>query len=301
MPDAGGLLPMLRRVPRSLDHVRLRTVAIHAMRILFLIWLGIFAVVYAFQRKLLFMPDPQRTAPDSTGLQGVTENIITTPDGERLISWISPALAGQPTILYFHGNAGALAARGSRVAQFQTAGYGVRMVAYRGYGGSTGSPSERGLIIDALAAYDRMRAEGLVPQDIILFGESLGTGVAIQLAARRPVAGVILDSPYTSAADAGAYHYPYLPVRWLMWDQFNSLAHIAAIRAPLLVVHGTRDDVVPYALGQRLFAVAAEPKQFVTLPGEGHTVPLDRGAWAAIVPFVARVMSPAERARRAAL
>lgn len=292
---------MLRRALQALRQARLHTVAVRAMRVLFLTWIGVFAVVYAFQRKLLFMPDQHRTAPETAGLAAVTEDFIQTPDGEQLICWTSKAKAGQPTILYFHGNAGALAARGDRIARFQTAGYGVRMVSYRGFGGSTGSPSERGLIIDALAAYDRMSAEGLAAHDIIVFGESLGSGVAVQLAASRPVAAVILDSPFTSTVDAGAYHYPYLPVRWLMWDRFNSLAHIAAIRAPLLVVHGTRDDVVPYALGQQLFAAAVEPKQFLSLPGEGHTAPLERGAWAAIVPFVARVMVPAERARRAKL
>jgi uncharacterized protein len=292
---------MLRRAAQAAQNTNFRVIAGRALRVLVLAWVGVFALVYPFQRKLLFVPLGDRVAPEAVGLTGATEDVITTPDGERLISWTSPAKLGQPTILYFHGNAGSMAWRADRFARLQSAGYGVRMVGYRGFGGSSGSPSERGLIIDALAAYDRMRAEGLAPQDIILFGESLGTGVAVQLAAARPVAGVILDSPYTSTADAGAYHYPYLPVRWLMWDQFNSLAHIAAIRAPLLVVHGARDEVVPYALGQRLFAAAVEPKQFLTLSGEGHTAPLDRGAWAAIVPFVARVTSQAERARRATL
>jgi uncharacterized protein len=289
---------MQRSATPSLSSVPVRWLATRALRVLVLAWIGIFALVYPFQRKLLYMPIGDRTPPEAAGLIGATEDVITTPDGERLISWTSPAKPGHPTILYFHGNAGNIAWRADRFARLQSAGYGVRMIDYRGFGGSTGSPSEPGLIIDATTAYNRMRTEGIAPHNIILFGESLGTGVAVQLAASHPVAAVILDSPYTSTADVGARQYPYLPVRWLMWDQFNSLAYIASIRAPLLIVHGDRDPIVPYQLGSQLFAAASEPKQFLTLPGEGHTVPLDRGAWAAIVPFITRATSKSETATR---
>ncbi len=289
---------MLRSTTHSLSSISLPRLATRAVRVLVLTWIGIFVLVYPFQRKLLYMPTGDHTSPAATGLIGATEDIIVTPDGERLVSWVSQAKPGQPTILYFHGNAGNIVWRADRFARLQSAGYGVRMVDYRGFGGSTGSPSEHGLIIDARATYDHMRAEGIAAHNIILFGESLGTGVAVQLAASHPVAAVILDSPFTSAADVGARQYPYLPVRWLMWDQFNSLAHITAIRAPLLIVHGDRDHVVPYQLGAQLFAAASEPKQLITLSGEGHTAPLDRGAWAAIVPFITRATSKSETATR---
>ncbi len=278
-----------------------RRVVTLTLRVALLAWIGIFALVYPFQRKLLFVPLGGHVTPEAAGLVGVSEELVATPDGERLVVWASAAKPGLPTIFYFHGNAGGPSWRADRFQQFQAAGYGLRVLAYRGFGGSTGSPSERGLITDAIATYDHARADGLDAREIILFGESLGTGVAVQLAASRPTAGVILDSPYTSTADVGARRFPYLPVSWLMWDQFNSRAHIAHMGAPLLILHGDRDDIVPYDLGVELFAAAVEPKHFLSLPGEYHTAPLQRGGWAAIVPFIDRAIGRPDLSKRTAL
>jgi uncharacterized protein len=281
---------MLRRAFPTLYTMSLRTLMRRGVRVAVIAWICIFAVVYPFQRKLLFVPMGGHVTPASVGLMGFREETVTTPDGERLITWVSAAKPGLPTILYLHGNAGNLSWRADRFQQLQTAGYGVRVLSYRGFGGSTGSPSEAGLMTDGRATYDTMRSQGLEARNIVLFGESLGTGVAVQLAVSRPVAGVILDSPYTSTVDVAARQYPYLPVKYLMWDRFNSRAHIAKIGVPLLIVHGDQDTIVPYDLGVALFAEAAEPKQFLSLPGEPHTAPLQRGGWAAILPFMDRVM-----------
>jgi uncharacterized protein len=292
---------MLRRAFPTLFAMSPRMLARSVLRAGVIAWIAIFAVVYPFQRKLLFVPMGGHVTPESVGLKGFREEAVTTPDGERLITWVSPAKPGLPTILYLHGNAGNLSWQAGRHQQFQAAGYGVRVLSYRGFGGSTGSPSEAGLMTDARATYDTMRSEGLEARNIVLFGESLGTGVAVQLAVSRPVAGVILDSPYTSTVDVAARQYPYLPVTYLMWDRFNSRALIAQIGAPLLIVHGDNDTVVPYDLGVALFADAVEPKQFVSLVGETHVVPLQRGGWAAIVPFMDRVMRRETAGARAAL
>jgi uncharacterized protein len=292
---------MLRRAFPSLFCLNPRELLRGGLRVVVIAWIALLAVVYPFQRKLLYVPFGGHVTPESAGLQGFREETVTTSDGERLVTWVSPATSGQPTILYLHGNAGNLSWRADRFQQLQAAGYGVRVLSYRGFGGSSGSPSETGLMTDARATYDTMRSQGLEARHILLFGESLGTGVAVQLAASRPVGGVILDSPYTSTVDVAARRFSYLPVRWMMWDRFNSRAHIASIGAPLLIVHGDRDTVVPYDLGVALFAEATEPKQFLALPGEAHTAPLQNGAWAAIVPFIERAMGRGVRDARAAL
>jgi uncharacterized protein len=292
---------MLRRAFPSLFSVSAVALVRGGLRVAVIAWIAILAAVYPFQRKLLFVPFGGHVTPESVGLTGFREELVLTLDGERLVTWVSPATPGLPTVLYLHGNAGNLSWRADRFQQLQAAGYGVRVLSYRGFGGSTGSPSEAGLMIDARTTYDHVRAQGLDARQIILFGESLGTGVAVQLAASRPVAGVILDSPYTSTVDVAARQFPYLPVRWMMWDRFNSRAHIARIGAPLLIVHGDLDTVVPYDLGVELYADAVEPKQFLSLPGEPHTAPLQRGAWAAIVPFIDRAMRADTGSARAAL
>lgn len=235
---------------------------------------SIFALVaggaFVLQRRLMYFPDTIRTAPASLGLEGVEERVIATPDGEQVIAWYAKAAPGQPTILYFHGNAGSLAARYERVRKFHASGRGMLMMTYRGYGGSTGRPSERANVADAGLAYDLLIREGVRPRDIILFGESLGTGVAVQIAASREVGGLIMDSPYTTMVETAALHYPWLPVGWLLLDRYESMRYIDRVRAPLLVLHGERDVIVPVAMGRAVFDAASEPKEIVTFPEAAH-------------------------------
>jgi uncharacterized protein len=249
-------------------------------------WIGTVGLLYATQRRLLFQPDPERVAPVRTGLMGVREEVIATPDGERLIAWWSPPAAGKPVFLYFHGNGGNLTARAGRLKLFQQAGFGGLMLSARGYGGSSGHPSESALVADAKLAFDWLVSHGVAADQIIVFGESLGTGLAVQVAAERPARALILDSPYTSLVDVAAGKFPWIPVRWLMTDQMDSMAVIGKVRAPLLVIHGDQDDLVPYVLGAKLFAAANEPKRLLTLPGVGHVAPLKDGAWTTVLAFV---------------
>jgi len=251
-------------------------------------YLVVVVLVYLVQRSLVFQPDPQRVAPERAGLTGVREETLATLDGEKLVAWWSTPQAGQRVILYFHGNGGNLANRSTRLSLFQSAGYGVLMLAGRGYSGSTGEPSEAALVADGKLAFDWIVAKGIAADRIVVFGESLGTGLAVQLAASRMARAVILDSPYTSMADVAAGRVPWLPVHWIMSDPFDSMAHIGKVRAPLLVVHGTDDDVVPYALGAKLFAAANEPKRLLTLQGVGHVAPLRDAAWPVIQAFLAK-------------
>ena len=176
-------------------------------------------------------------------------NLATQP-GEKLVAWYAPAQGDKPTILFFHGNAGEITGRSERFAYYQRAGYGVMFLSYRGYGESTGGPSETGLNHDADAAYDWLIKRNISAAKIILVGESLGTGVAVQLAARKPVAAMALEAPFTSTADVARLSYWWLPVGLLMKDQFRSIDYLKDIHVPLLFMHGTDDRLIPLQMGR---------------------------------------------------
>lgn len=230
----------------------------------------IIAIAFVAQRKLTYFPSTTHVLPIDIGLENVEELTLTTPDGERVLAWYGRAQPGQPTLLYFHGNGGNLAVRSERMRRYLQRGRGMLMMTYRGYSGSSGSPSERANLADARLAYDRLIADGVAPADIVLYGESLGSGIATRLATQVPVGGIILESPYTSIAEVGQSRYPFLPVRYLMQDRYEQLGCIGGIRAPLLVVHGQRDRVVPFEMGEAVFKAAPEPKEFLPLPRAGH-------------------------------
>jgi fermentation-respiration switch protein FrsA (DUF1100 family) len=247
---------------------------------------GLLALMYVFQRSLMYLPDTSRTTPAAAGLPQVEEVVLESSDGERLIAWHVPPRGDRPVLIYFHGNGGALNLRASRFSWATADGNGLVALSYRGYGGSSGRPSEEGLIRDGRAAYDFAVARYPAPR-LVLWGESLGAAVAIALAAEREVGGLILDAPFTSAADIGAAVYPFMPVRWLIKDPFYSDRRIARVRAPLLVLHGERDRVVPIAYGERLFRLANEPKRLVRFADGGHVDLDDHGAVEAVKAFLA--------------
>ena len=234
------------------------------------VYLGGLAVLYLKQRDLLFPAPPVgRTAPAAAGLPDAEEHVLTTADGEKVIVWHVPAKPGRPVVLFFPGNGDFLAGRVARFKAITADGTGLVALSYRGYAGSSGSPSEQGLLQDAAAAYAfttaRYRAE-----QIVAWGFSLGTGVAVALAASHQVGGVVLEAPFTSAADVGARVYWFLPVQLLMRDAFRSDRRIGQVKAPLLIMHGGHDNVVPISLGERLFSLANEPKQFVRFAEGAH-------------------------------
>ena len=213
------------------------------------------------------------------------EVTLTSADGESLIAWYIPPKDSKPLVIYFHGNGGALNLRADRFRWLTTDGFGLLGLSYRGYGGSSGEPSETGFLLDASAAYD-FAAARYPSGRIVLWGESIGTGVAIALAAERPIGGLILDAPFTSAADIGASAYPFVPVRWFIKDSFHSDERIGRVKAPLLVLHGELDRIIPIKFGERLFTLANEPKQMVRLPSGGHVDLDDHGAPDAVRAFL---------------
>jgi uncharacterized protein len=251
---------------------------------------GLLALMYVFQRSMMYFPDARRTPPALAGLPQAEEVHLTSSDGEKLIAWHVAPRGEKPVMLYFQGNAGGLDLRVGRFRWLIEDGTGLIALCYCGYGGSTGRPSEEGLIRDAVAAYD-FAAARYQPARIVLFGESLGTAVAIALAADHTVASVILDAPFTSAADVGAAAYRFAPVRWLIKDAWRSDQRIAQIHAPILVLHGERDRVVPIGFGERLFALANEPKRMVRFPAGGHVNLDDYGAVDAVKRFLAESLT----------
>jgi uncharacterized protein len=254
--------------------------------IVFLVgYVGVVALLYVVQRALMYFPDSVRMPPAAAGLQAAQEILLDTADGERVVAWHLPPRGDRPVVLYLHGNGGALSHRAERFRALTADGTGLVAIDYRGYGGSSGSPTESGLLIDAGTAYAFAVARYPAAR-IAVWGESLGTGVAVGLAAERPIGRLVLEAPFTSAADLAARHYPFVPVRWLMKDQFRSDLRMASVPAPLLVLHGARDTIVPIEYGERLFGLAREPKRFVRFP-EGEHEDLDRyGALAAVRTFL---------------
>jgi fermentation-respiration switch protein FrsA (DUF1100 family) len=228
------------------------------------------AVLFLVQRSFLFpVPTAVRTSPREAGFPEAEEHVLATADGEKVIVWHVPAKPGHPVILYFHGNGDFLAGFLGRFRDLIADGTGVVALSYRGYAGSSGQPSEYGLLQDADAAYAFTTAR-YGADKIIVWGFSLGTGVAVALAAEQRIGKLILEAPYTSIVDVAASIFWYMPVRLLMRDRFRSDQRIARVKVPLLIMQGARDPAIPIVLGQRLFTLAHEPKQFVRFPEGGH-------------------------------
>ncbi len=251
------------------------------------------AALFVFQRNLMYHPDSTVPAPTTSAVSEMEAVSLATDDGLRLLAWYRPAAAQRATVVYFHGNAGHIGHRGDKVRPYLDAGLGVLLVSYRGYAGNPGAPTEDGLYADGRAALDFLAQRGVGAGGVVLYGESLGSGVAVEVARRQaasiPVAAVVLESPFSSIADVAQAHYPFVPARWLIKDRFDSVAKIAAIGAPVLIVHGVRDRVVPVRFGRRLFAAAAEPKESRWFDEAGHNDLYSHGAWAVVSAFIERV------------
>jgi len=256
-----------------------------------LVYLGGLAVLYFKQREMLFpIPPVGRTAPAAAGLPEAEEHVLTTADGEKVIVWHVPAKPGHPVILFFPGNGDLLAGRVSRFKAMTSDGTGLVALSYRGYAGSSGAPSEQGLLTDAAAAYG-FTIERYAAGRIVVWGFSLGSGVAVAVASEHPIGRLILEAPYTSTADVAASLFRFVPVSLLMRDQFHSDRRIGRVTVPLLIMHGDNDPAINISFGERLFALAHEPKQFVRFAGGGHDNLDDFGAVEAARQFVAALKS----------
>jgi len=242
--------------------------------------------VYARQNELLFPAWRGPVDVADAHVPGMRAVTLHTADGLSLVAGYRPAGSGQPTILYLHGNGGNILLRAGRMAIFAAFGWGELFPEYRGYGPNQGAPSEAGFNQDALAAYAFLHQAHVPADHIVLYGESLGTGVAVRLATERQVGAVVLDSPYTSIAAVAQRDFPYLPAALLIKNPFPLLTLIPAIHAPLLVMQGADDVVIPPVQGQKVFAAAAGPKEFWQGPETTHFDVLESGGAAVAQQFV---------------
>ena len=238
---------------------------------LFLLSLLLVMAVCLFLRwrepRLIYYPQrtPFVTPP------GITDLNLTASDGVPIHGWFVPTLlAPAPTVLLFHGNAGNLSHRLQKIALLRAAGAAVCIIDYRGYGRSSGSPSEAGTYRDARAAYDYLTTtRELAPRNIVLYGESLGSAVAVELATQVPVGGVVIEEAFTSIPEVGQKMFPLLPIGWLVRNRYDTIHKMGRLQSPLLIFHSRQDELFPYEYAERLLAAAPEPKRLVELQG-GH-------------------------------
>jgi fermentation-respiration switch protein FrsA (DUF1100 family) len=262
--------------------------------VLVLAYCAFAALLYVVQRSMMYFPHAERVSPQAAGLPAAEEIMLSSADGERVIAWHVPPREGRLVIVYFHGNGGNLGHRVTRFRALVEAGYGIVALSYRGFGGSSGSPTETGILLDAAAAFDE--ATRRYPGRLVLWGESLGTAVAVAVAAAHgaeavdvkaaDVKAVILEAPFTSTLALAQSRYPFLPVAWMMKDQYRSDLAVGRIRSPVLVMHGEKDDIVPIRYGEALYAAITAPKRFVRFPVGGHVDLGEHGAVAAAREFI---------------
>lgn len=227
--------------------------------------------VFVFQRSLLYFPSHSYvTLQDAYANRSFVELPVKTADGLELKAWYAPATSKPFTFVFFHGNGDCLATASETADPYITAGYGFLVAEYRGYSGLPGKPTEAGLDADGRAAIDALIARGVKSESIILFGHSLGTGVAVQMAEEFYVGGVVLLAPYTSIPEIAQIRYPYLPAKLLARDRFENEKKIRNIHVPVLIVNGTEDQIIPPSQGRHLYDLANEPKEFHSIPGRGH-------------------------------
>lgn len=230
-------------------------------------------------RYFMYIPDRTRVAPKNAGLAGVEEIVFKAADGTKLIAWYLPARGPRPTVLYFTGNSGNVANRAGKIATIGSDGYGVFMLNYRRYGGSGGRPSEARIAADAVSAYDCLRGLGVAPQDIVAYGESLGTAVATRLSLQRQVKALVLEAPFTSTVAVGQLMWPFLPLGLIMVDQYRTIDRIGEVKVPLFIIHGARDAIIPLDQARHVYHAANEPKSIAVVPQAGHNDLFERGAW----------------------
>ncbi|MBF0128592.1 MAG: alpha/beta hydrolase [Alphaproteobacteria bacterium] len=249
---------------------------------------AVVASMFAMQRQLMYVPHPLMTSPQNAGVPEMREIRLRTDDNLDLVNWYRPAEDGKPTVLYCHGNAGNVSTRAFKARPFLDQGFGVILVGYRGYGTNPGKPSEEGLNTDAKTALRYLQQQGVPLSRTVFYGESLGSGVAVHLASEHNPAALILEAAFTSTVDVASNTYWFVPVTHLMLDRFESVARIRNVAAPIFLLHGETDAVVPVELGRRLFDAAPEPKEAAYFPRAGHTDLYQHGAIPKILDFIAR-------------
>ena len=261
-------------VRRGRSRRRFRLVLVLVLVVLVGVAVGL---ILAMQRRLIYFPDTSPVPPAGRVIHGARDVTLYTSDGLELGAWFVPAGGDEQldlAVLVAPGNGGNRAGRAGLARELSRRGLAVLLMDYRGYGGNPGSPSEQGLIADAVAGVEALTELGYAPERTIYFGESLGTGVVAALQARTPPAGLVLRSPFTELADVGAHHYPWLPVRLILRDRFEVVRHVASSSVPTTVIYGDRDSIVPPELSARVADTAPALVERIVIPGADHNDPV---------------------------
>jgi pimeloyl-ACP methyl ester carboxylesterase len=238
---------------------------------LFIIYCAVCALMWAFQRSLIYHSYRNVRAPQVFGLTDVEVKKLTAADGVSFQAWVHPAAEGRATVVVFHGNAGSLEHRVPLLRGLADLGFGYVAIDYRGFGNSEGSPSEQGFYSDARETMRYILEDLHIPlNSVSIMGESIGTGVAVQMATEYRVSSLFLQSPYTSLPDVAAGSFFWLPVHWLMEDRFENITKIGSVDMPVFVLHGERDSTIPVSHGRKILATAKEPKESAFLTDVGH-------------------------------
>jgi len=255
----------------------------------FAVYVVLIIALFFFQRLLLYHPNQTVPDPAEFGVAEMAVVQVPTEDGFNLLGWWrAPRDETQPVIAYFHGNSGHIGTRVDKVRDYLDAGYGVLLLSYRYNAGSGGSPSEDALLADARAGLAFLKNKGIAGARIVPYGESLGSGAAVAMAATQPVGALVLEAPYDNMAKLAQHHYWYTPARWLVRDTLDSASRIGKVSAPILIVHGERDRIIPQKFARRLFEAAPKPKEAHFLPEARHNDLLDYGLTRFVIDFLDR-------------
>ena len=251
-----------------------------------IIYFLIVVLTYIFQRNLLYHPKENNYHGDKL-LVKIDKIKIKTRDNIELISWYhNKDSANYKTVLFLHGNAGSLENRIHKINHFKNMNVNFLIVAWRGFSGNKGMPTEKGLYEDARSAVNWLNLKGVNEKNIIIYGESLGTGVAIEIAQNKNFAGIILESPFTSMINAGKDKYPFLPVKILLKDKYESEKKIKNIKIPILIMHGKVDNIVPFEMGKKMYDLANKPKYFYFSEYDDHMMAYNEKLLNALKDFI---------------
>ena len=253
--------------------------------IIFVIYFLVLVFLYFYQRNLLYHPNENNYSGDKISVD-IEKVKIQTSDNIELLGWYHKKnLKDYKTLVYFHGNAGSLENRIHKLNHFQDMNINFLIVAWRGFNGNKGKPSERGLYLDGKSTIDWLIKKGVNEENIILYGESLGTGVAIHLAQNKNYAGVILETPFTSMIDAAKNFYPYIPINLLLKDKFENFKKVKNINIPILIMHGEVDQIVPFSMGKKIYEIANNPKYSYFTKYDDHMMKYDENLVLALKSF----------------
>ena len=243
--------------------------------IIFFLYFLVLVFLYFYQRNLLYHPNENNYSEDKISVD-IKKVKIKTSDNIELLGWFHEKnLKDYKTLVYFHGNAGTLENRIHKINHFQDMNINFLIIAWRGFSGNKGKPTEQGLYEDGKSAIDWLIKKGVNEENLILYGESLGTGVATHLAQNKNYAGIILETPFTSMIDAAKTFYPYIPVSILLRDKFENYKKVKNIKLPILIMHGEVDQIVPFSMGKKIYEIANQPKYSYFTKHDNHMMEYD--------------------------